>query len=96
MQTDGRADRRTVRNMIKVIGAFRNFANAPKKSVFDNRTPLIYSTTRYWAEITSVDRYLLIKDTKEKLASLLTYICKLDMYIHTHIHPPPHTHTHIF
>ena len=38
MRTDGRADRQTVRNMTKVIGEFCNFANAPKKSVFDNGT----------------------------------------------------------
>ena len=77
-RTDGRADRRTVRNMTKVTGAFRNFANAFKKPVFDNRTP----RHLFYSQITSVDRNILIKDTKERLASPLTDIRKLDIYVH--------------
>ena len=47
---------------------------------------VIYSTERFSAEVTSNDRNLLIKDAKERLASPLTDIRKLDIYVHIHIY----------
>jgi hypothetical protein len=71
--------------MTKIIGAFRNFATRLKSPFSIIELPVIYSTARYSAEVTSGDRNLLVKDTKERLASPLTDFRKLDMCVYIYI-----------